>query len=174
MVVGIANNNNWSVYQMDIKYAFLNRALEEEVYVEQPPGFIVKNQESKFYIYKKALDGLKQAWRVWNKRINDFLKEIGFNKCVSGYGVYVKKYANEGMISLCLSMDDLLITGNNQGCIYKLKDELMKEFEMTDLNHMTYFFDIEFHKSKKGLLMHQRRHAFEILKNLKWNIVTLP
>lgn len=64
-------------------------------------------------------------------------------------------------------MDNLLITGNNEGCIYKFKTELMKEFEMINLGPMTYFLGINFHKSKKRLVMHQRRHALEILKKFK-------
>lgn len=149
---------------MDVKSVFLNISLEEEVYVKQPPGFIVKNQESKLYWLKKALYGLKQALRAWNKRIYGFIKEICFNKCVPEHGVYVKNDANEGMIILFLYVDDLLITDSNEGYISKFKGGLMKKFEMTDLGHMTYFFGIDFHKSKKGLLMHQRRYALEILK----------
>jgi hypothetical protein len=59
LVTAIANNNNWSMYQMDVKSAFLNGPIEEEVYVAQPPGFIVKNQENKVYKLRKALYGLK-------------------------------------------------------------------------------------------------------------------
>lgn len=70
-------------------------------------------------------------------------------------------------MSFFLYVDDLLITGNNGKCISKFKSELMKEFEMTDLCLMTYFLGIEFHKSKRGLLMHQRRYEFEILKKFK-------
>ena len=122
---------------MDVKFAILNRPLEEEVYLEQPPCFIVKNQESKFYRLKKALNGLKQALRAWKKRINGLLKETGFNECVSEHGVYVKKDANKGMVILCLYVDDFFITDTNEGYIFNFKSELMKEFEMTDLDRMT-------------------------------------
>lgn len=57
----------------------------------QPPGFIVKNKESKFYRLRKALYGLKQTPQIRNKRIDGFLKKIGFDRCVSKYGVYVMK-----------------------------------------------------------------------------------
>ena len=61
-------------------------------------------------------------------------------------------------------MEDLLITGKNEVFISKFKSELMEEFEMSDLGTMTYFLGIEFHKSKLGLLMHQRKYVVEILK----------
>lgn len=74
---------------------------------------------------------------AWNKRVDDFLKEIGFKKCVFEQGAYMKNGANKGMVILCLYVHDLLIKGNNEGDISKFKDELMKEFEMTGLGLMT-------------------------------------
>lgn len=163
LVVGIANNHNWPIYQMDVKSAFLNGLLEEEVFVGYPHGFVVKDQELKFYKLKKALYGLKQAPKAWNKKIDGFLKDVGFKKCVSEHGVYVKTDTNDGVIILFLYVDDLLITRSNKKCISKFKSEFMEKFEMTDLGLMTYFLGIEFHKSNRGLLMHQRRYALEIL-----------
>lgn len=64
-------------------------------FLGQPPGFIVKDQELKFYKLKKALYGLKKAPRAWNRRIDGFLKDIGFKKYVSEYGVYVKIDSSE-------------------------------------------------------------------------------
>jgi hypothetical protein len=64
LVVSIVNNNNWPIYQMDVKSGFLNELLEKEVYVGQSPDFVVRNQELKFYKLKKVLYGLKQASRA--------------------------------------------------------------------------------------------------------------
>ena len=149
---------------MDVKSAFLNGPLDEEVYVGQPPGFVIQNQEERVYKLRKALYGLKQAPRAWNKRIDVFLINIGFKKCVSEHGVYVKSDKSKGVIILCLYVDDLLITGSCEKYISKFKEELMGEFEMSDLGSMKYFLGIEFQKTKLGLLMHQRRYAMEILK----------
>jgi hypothetical protein len=70
------------------------------------------------------------------------------------HGVYVKKDSVKGIIVLCLYVDDLLITGNNEAHINEFKLALNKEFEMTDLGHMSYFLGIEFLKTDKGILMH--------------------
>ena len=67
---------------------------------------------------------------------------------MSEHGVYVKTNTNEEIAILCLYMDGFLITSNNEKSISKFKSELMKEFEMSDLDIMTYFLGIEFHKSK--------------------------
>jgi len=73
LIVAIAVKNNWSMYQLDVKSAFLNGELEEEVYVNQPPGFVIKGKEEYVYKLDKALYVLKQASRAWNKKIDSFL-----------------------------------------------------------------------------------------------------
>ncbi|GAU38708.1 hypothetical protein TSUD_396360 [Trifolium subterraneum] len=165
LVVAMANSNNWSIHQMDVKCAFLkNGPLSEEVFVKQPPGFEVKGQTNKVYKLHKALYGLKQAPRAWNKRIDGYLSQIGFIKCVTEHGVYVRKDKNKGVIILCLYVDDLLITGSNEEYIADFKKQMMREFEMTDIGHLSYFLGIEFARCARGLMMHQKRYASEILK----------
>jgi hypothetical protein len=73
MVLAIAAQHNWKVYQMDVKSAFLNGYLEEEVYVQQPPRYEVKGKEYKFYRLKKALYGMKQAPRAWYSKIYSYM-----------------------------------------------------------------------------------------------------
>ena len=75
---------------MDVKSAFLNGLLEEEVYVEQPEGYAVKGQEEKVLRLRKALYGLKQAPRAWNTRIDKYFLENDFTKCMTEYALYVK------------------------------------------------------------------------------------
>ncbi|MCI31310.1 retrotransposon protein putative Ty1-copia subclass, partial [Trifolium medium] len=73
---------------MDVKSAFLNGPLEEEVYVLQPPGFEIQSEKDKVYKLDKALCGLKQAPRAWNRMIDEFLQREGFVKCTVEFGVY--------------------------------------------------------------------------------------
>ena len=70
----MAAQHKWSIYQMDVKSAFLNGILEEEVYVEQPLGYMRRGEEKKVLRLKKALYGLKQAPRAWNYRIDKYFK----------------------------------------------------------------------------------------------------
>ena len=136
------------MWQLDVKSAFLNGLLEEEVYVTQPPGF--ENKEGGDLVFKlnKALYGLKQAPRAWNKRIDGFLLKIGFEKCKVEYGVYVKE-ENGDIIILCLYVDDLLITSSNEVVIQTVKKQLQQEFDMIDLGVMSYFLGIEFIHSQE-------------------------
>ena len=72
-ILAIAAQNKWPVYKMDVKSAFLNGYIDEEVYVEQPQGYEVPRQEHKVYKMKKELYGLKQAPRYWYSRIDSYL-----------------------------------------------------------------------------------------------------
>ena len=76
---------------MDVKSAFLNVVLEEEVYIEQPPGYMKFGKEHMVLKLKKALYGLKQAPRAWNTRIDKYFKENGFIQCPYEHALYVKK-----------------------------------------------------------------------------------
>ena len=125
LVVGLANMNNWQMCRMDVKCAFLNAPLEEEVYVAQPAGFMKHGEERKVYRLHKALYGLKQAPRAWNKKIYGFLREKEFVKCKSEHGVYVRRNKSELLI-LCLYVDDLLIIGSCKKGIEDFKGDSIR------------------------------------------------
>ncbi|PKI72005.1 hypothetical protein CRG98_007621, partial [Punica granatum] len=86
------------MYQMDVKSTFLNGNFEEEVYVEQHPGFVVVGQEEKVYRLKKALYGLKQAPRAWNSIIDAYFIREGFMKCPYEQSLYVKVNFGKDML----------------------------------------------------------------------------
>lgn len=164
LLVALASWRGWKLWQLDVKSAFLNGPLEEEVYITQPPGFELKGSEDKVLKLKKALYGLKQAPRAWNKRIDAFLSKTGFRKCSVEHGLYVKKSDSGGILLICLYVDDLLITGSSSTEIAEIKRCLSSEFEMTDLGKLSYFLGIEFEQNNKGILMHQRKYILEILE----------
>lgn len=132
LVVAIASSKGWTLHQLDVKSAFLNGPIEEEIYVNQPPGLEEAGANTKVYKLNKALYGLKQAPRAWNKRLDSFLLQQGFSKCTVEYGVYVKA-SNQALLLVCVYVDDLLVTGTSDAEIIKFKGEMQVEFEMSDL-----------------------------------------
>ena len=80
IILAIASHLNFKLYQMDVKRAFLNGMLQEEVYVEQPKGFIDPHRPNDVYKLKRALYGLKQAPRAWYDRLTAYLTEHGFKR----------------------------------------------------------------------------------------------
>ncbi|KAK6123269.1 hypothetical protein DH2020_042997 [Rehmannia glutinosa] len=151
---------------MDVKSTFLNGVLEEEVYIEQPKGYVVKNEEDKVLKLKKALYGLKQAPRAWNSRIDKYLQENGFTKCPHEHALYVKVRKNDVLI-VCLYVDDLIFTGNNPNMFEEFKKAMTREFEMTDIGVMAYYLGVEVKQQEDGIFISQEGYAKEILKKFK-------
>ncbi|KAF0909138.1 hypothetical protein E2562_031640 [Oryza meyeriana var. granulata] len=104
---------------MDVKSAFLNGELDEEVYVKQPPGFIVVGEEGKVLRLRKALYGLRQAPRAWNVKLDRTLKALGFEQSKHEHAMYRRN--NGGSALLCSMMHAVLASapGNSQGYLKK-------------------------------------------------------
>ena len=162
-----AAQNGWKIHQMDVKSAFLNGVLEETVYVEQPLGYIVKGQEGKVLKLKKALYGLKQAPRAWNSRLDKYFQAQGFYKCPHEHAVYAKVAQNGKFLLACLYVDDLIFTGNSPSMFEKFKQDMAREFEMTDIGLMSYYLGIEVNQMDDEILISQGSYTREILKKFK-------
>jgi hypothetical protein len=139
----VANRKNWPIYPSDMKSNFLNGPLEKTIYVTQPPRIEITGKGDLVYKLNKALSDLKQALRAWNKRIYQFLIQLGFKKCIVEYGVHVMDLKGPGSIIVCLYVDDLLITGSNLREVENFKLTMNIEFEMTNLGVLTYFLAMD-------------------------------
>ncbi|KAL0548871.1 hypothetical protein IC582_013348 [Cucumis melo] len=166
LLIALATQNNWKIFQMDVKSAFLNGYLEEEVYLEQPPGYSVKGQEDKVLKLEKTLYGLKQAPRMWNSRINKYFLDNGYLRCPYEHSLYIKVNGHGDILVVCLYVDDLIFTGNCASMFEDLKNAMTQEFEMTDIGLMSYYLGIEVKQSEEGIFISQERYTREILEKL--------
>jgi hypothetical protein len=107
-VISIATELGWQIHQMDVKIAFLNGVIEEEIYIEQPEGFEVHSRASHVCRLRRALYGLKQAPRAWYSRIDSYLLGMGFPKSEADSNLY---YILGEPLILVLYVDDLFLTG---------------------------------------------------------------
>eukprot|EP00253_Pinus_taeda_P033256 PITA_33256 len=165
LVLSIAAQNKWKVYQMDVKLAFLNGVLMEKVYIEQPLGYEKKGQEQKVCRLKKALYGLKQAPGVWYSRIDSYLLENGFEKCEGEPTLYIKE--NDGKILIVvLYVDDVIFTGNDDYLIENFKTIMREEFEMTNMGLLRYFLGIELEQNGNGIFISQAKYVNEVFERL--------
>ncbi|KAL8103772.1 hypothetical protein AgCh_028101 [Apium graveolens] len=167
LLTAIAAQNQWKIFQMDVKSAFLNGYLEEEVYIEQPPGYVQKGQEDKVYRLKKALYGLKQAPRAWNTRVDEYFQKNGFVKSPYEHALYTKTNSGGDIMIVCLYVDDMIFTGNNPGMFDDFKKVMTNEFEMTDIGQMSYFLGVEVKQNKDGIFMSQKKYAEQIIKKFR-------
>jgi hypothetical protein len=155
----------WKLHQMDVKTTFLNGEIEEEVYIEQPEGFVMHNEKSHVCRLKKALYGLKQAPRAWYEKMDGFLMSLGFNKSTADPNLYYHIDGNECLI-LVLYVDDLFLTGSER-LIAECKQALTAKFEMKDLGLMHYFLGLEVWQRKDEIFLSQGKYTMEILKKFK-------
>jgi hypothetical protein len=163
LVMALAVQEAWKLHHMDVKTAFLNGELEEEVYVKQPPGYIKEGAEHKVLRLKKALYGLKQAPRAWNMKLDRTLISIGFKKCPLEHAMY-KRGSGTKRLLVGVYVDDLLITGANEGEVAKFKTQMKDLFKMSDLGLLSYYLGIEVQQKPGVITLCQEAYAKKILE----------
>lgn len=162
-VLAVAAQQGWCVYQLDVKSAFLYGELKEEVYVDQPEGFLKVGEEDKVYRLRKALYGLKQAPRAWFSRIESYFKKEGFVKSSYDHTLFFKKIERKILV-VSLYVDDLIFAGNDELLCAEFKSSMQREFEMTDMGRMKFFLGVEVGQSDEGIHICQKKYAKEVLE----------
>lgn len=132
VLLALAAQGAWEVFQLDVKSAFSLGELQEEVFVQQPAGFIKKGKEDQIYRLKKALYGLKQAPRAWYSKIETYFAKEQFERCHNEHTLFTKK-DHDNILIVSLYVDDLIITGNSRNMCEEFKSSMKLEFDMTDL-----------------------------------------
>lgn len=163
VLLAVAAQEGWLVHHMDVKSAFLNGDLVEEVYVQQPPGFVAAGHQNKALHLKKALYGLRQAPRAWNQKLDASLCELGFNRCTSEHGMYTRG-KGQSRVVVGVYVDDLIITGAKAGGIEAFKAEMSRLFRMSDLGLLSYYLGIEVRQSKTAITLGQAAYARKLLQ----------
>lgn len=163
VLLSLAASYGLLVHQMDVKTAFLNGELDEEIYMEQPDGFVVKGQESKVCKLLKSLYGLKQAPKQWHEKFDTTLTSAGFAINEADRCVYYRCGGGEGVI-LCLYVDDILIFGTNIDVINEVKSFLSKSFDMKDLGEADVILNIKLIKADGGITLSQSHYVEKVLK----------
>jgi hypothetical protein len=154
---------------MDVKMAFLNGELDEEIYMDQPDGFVVGGQEVKVCKLLNSLYGLKQAPKQWHEKFERTLIAEGFVVNEADKCVYYRYGGGEGVI-LCLYVDDILIFGTSFDVIKEVKDFLSCCFEMKDLGVADVILNIKLLKDDDGgITLLQSHYVQKILSRFGYS-----
>jgi hypothetical protein len=151
------------LHQMDVKSAFLNGYLHEEVYVEQPKGFIDSSFPEHVYKLKKALYGLKQAPRAWYERLTEFLINNGYVRGGIDQTLFVKKNLKEIMIAQ-IYVDDIVFGGTSDQMVEQFVQHMRSEFEMSLVGELTYFLGLQIKQAEDTIFISQSKYAKSIVK----------
>ncbi|KAK9052683.1 hypothetical protein SSX86_029313 [Deinandra increscens subsp. villosa] len=168
LVLAIAALRKLEVHQMDVKTAFLNGELDEEIYMEQPEGFSAPGQEGKVCKLVKSLYGLKQAPKQWHQKFDQVMINNGFKINECDKCVYIKD-TSRGYVMLCLYVDDMLIIGSNDHMIRSTKDMLKARFDMKDMGLADVILGVKIIRTQNGLVLSQSHYVDKILEKFNSN-----
>lgn len=165
-ILGLVAQQNLELEQLDVKTAFLNGELDEEIFMAQPEGFEVQGSEQKVCKLKKSLYGLKQAPRQWYKRFDSFMTNQNFQRSYYDSCVYFKRATNGVYIYLLLYVDDMLIASSDVVLIDDLKRQLSAEFEMKDLGPAKRILGMDIYRDRAcgKLYLSQQSYISRVLE----------
>ncbi|GJS77072.1 retrotransposon protein, putative, ty1-copia subclass [Tanacetum coccineum] len=157
------------LHQMDVKTAFLNGDLHEDVYMTQPEGFMVKGKEHMVCKLKRSIYRLKKASRQWYLKFHEVMSKFQFKKNAVDQCIYLKLSGSKFVI-LVLYVDDIILASNDLNMLYETKRFLSENFEMKDLGEASNVIGIEIYRDRsRGILgLSQRAYIDKILK--KYNM----
>ncbi|GKC17568.1 retrovirus-related pol polyprotein from transposon TNT 1-94, partial [Tanacetum coccineum] len=166
----IANvaSKNMTVYQMDVKTAFLNGELKEEVYVSQPEGFVDPDHPYHVYRLKKALYGLKQAPQAWYDTLSKFLLAHGFSKGVVDPTLFIRK-TGKHTLHIQIYVDDIIFASTDPRDCDHFSNEMSSKFQMSMMGQMSFFLGLQISQNPRGIFINQSKYANEILKKFDFH-----
>ncbi|WVZ80620.1 hypothetical protein U9M48_028079 [Paspalum notatum var. saurae] len=149
ILLAFAASKGFKLQQMDVKSAFLNGFIEEEVYVRQPPGIESARFPNRVYKLRKALYGLKQAPRAWYARLKSFLLKSGRGGDTLIVQIYV---------------DDIIFDGSSHALVSSFAEQMSREFEMSLMGEPQFFLGLQIKQGLEGTFVHQAKYTRDILK----------
>jgi hypothetical protein len=158
-----ATHHDFKHYQMDIKSAFLNGPIKEEVYVEQPPGFEDQEYPNHVHRLQKVLYGLKQAPRLWYECVRDFLTQNGFKIGKADCTLFTRKVDNDLFIRQ-IYVDDIICDSTNQSFCDQFSKMMTDRFEMSMMEELKFFLGFQIKQLKHGTFLSQMKYTHGILK----------
>nr|GEU93986.1 retrovirus-related Pol polyprotein from transposon TNT 1-94 [Tanacetum cinerariifolium] len=160
--IAYAAHKPFPIYQMDVKTAFLNGPLKEEIYVAQPDGFVDPDHPEKVYRLRKALYVLKQAPRAWYDELLKFLTSKAFTKGTIDPTLFTIRYG-EDILLVQIYVDDIIFESTNPKYTKRFEKLIHSRFEMSLMGEMKFFLGLQIHQSSRGIFINQAKYTLEIL-----------
>ncbi|WVZ89393.1 LOW QUALITY PROTEIN: hypothetical protein U9M48_035808 [Paspalum notatum var. saurae] len=163
ILLAFAASKSFKLQQMDVKSAFLNGFIEEEVYVRQPPGFESAKFPDRVYKLRKALYGLKQAPRAWHARLKSFLLKSGFVMSSVDKTLFLLSCGGDTLI-VQIYVDDIIFGGSSHALMSSFAEQMSREFEMGLMGELQFFLGLQIKQDLKDTFVHQAKYTRDILK----------
>ncbi|GJS14345.1 putative ribonuclease H-like domain-containing protein, partial [Tanacetum coccineum] len=170
LFLAFASFMGFTVYQMDVKSAFLYGNITEEVYVKQPPGFEDPAHPNKVYRVVKALYGLHQAPRAWYERLSTFLLEHGYRRGAIDKTLFIKKDRRDIML-VQVYVDDIIFGSTKSSMVKDFEELMQKEFKMSSMGELTFFLGLQVKQSNGGIFLSQDKYVKDILNKFDFRTI---
>ena len=167
LLLPLAMLHDWKLKALDVKTAFLFRELEEEIYMDQPEGFVVKGKEFKVCRLWKAIYSLKQAVLQWNKQLHKDLLEMGFTCSLSDPGTYFK-IISQDIIILLVYVDDALFMGSNKTQVLTHKKQFMQRWKSHNLGKAKEYLGMRITRNhkKQTITLDHTHYVEKVIKQI--------
>nr|GEZ03639.1 retrovirus-related Pol polyprotein from transposon TNT 1-94 [Tanacetum cinerariifolium] len=156
-------HKNMVVYQMDVKTAFLNGNLREEVYVSQLDGFVDQDNPNHVYKLKKALYGLKQAPRAWYDMLSSFMISQDFSKGLVDPTLFIRRNGND-LLLVQIYVDDIIFAASTPELCDLFAKLMCLKFKMSMMDKISFFLGLYISQSPRGIFINRSKYALESLK----------
>ncbi|KAJ9541880.1 hypothetical protein OSB04_028386 [Centaurea solstitialis] len=163
MFLAYAAYKDFTVFQMDVKTAFLYGHLKEEVYVTQPEGFVDPDHPDYVYILDKALYGLKQAPRAWYEELSTYLLSKGFKKGSVDSTLFIMKEGDH-IVVIQVYVDDIIFGSTSKDLCKKFETIMTQEFKMSMMGEINFFLGLQVKQFTDGIFINQSKYIFDLLK----------
>jgi hypothetical protein len=170
ILLAFAVSRGFKLYQMDVKSAFLNGVIQEEVYVRQPPGFESHKYPDRMYKLSKVLYELKQALRAWYARLKIFLLEHGYMMGSVDKTLFTLNHCTDFLL-VQIYVDDIIFGGSSHTLVSKFQEMMESEFQMSMMRELTFFLSTQVKQTKQGTFVHQAKYTKDLMK--KFNMTEL-
>jgi hypothetical protein len=170
ILLAFAATKGFKLYQIDVKNAFLNGVIQEEVFVRQPPGFENPKYPNRVYKLSNTLYGLKQAPQAWYARLKTFLLEHGYVIGSVDKTLFTLKYGNEFLL-VQIYMDDIVFDDSSHVLVSSFHKMMEKEFQMSMMEELPFFLGIQVKQMKQCIFVHHVKYAKDLMK--KFNMAEL-
>ena len=165
VILTMAVRQNWEIHQVDIKSAYLNAELHEDIYMRAPPGYLKPEDEGKVLKLRRSLYGLKQAGHEWSEELEKFFLGNGFTRSQVDQAVYFRRSDEEHTV-VSVSVDDMAITSKHLQHVLAFKAKLRGRFEISDLGELNWLLGLKVDRNRQArtITLSQKAYVDTILE----------
>ena len=162
-VLTIVASKQWPAHQLDVSNAFLHSHLDEQVFCQQPTGFVDPSQPDAVCMMSRSLYGLQQAPHAWFTNFANYATTIGFTPTRSDSSLFVYRHGND-MAYLLLYVDDMILTAFSTSLLCSIVGKRQSTFAVKDMGPLRFFLGIDVRRDKDGFFLSQSQYAFDLLE----------